>query len=999
MRLIELHIYGYGKLENVKITKLENLQVFYGENEAGKSTIMSFIHSILFGFPTKQQAELRYEPKLNSKYGGLIKASFKDKGLVVIERVKGKAAGDVTVTLESGEIGGEELLTELLGGMDKNTFQGIFSFNLHGLQNIHQLKGDELGRYLFSAGALGTDKLLFAENQLHKEMEQRFKPGGKKPRLNEKLKELRQVHEALKKAETENDEYGELLTFKAEKTERLAELNRQLKDIEHRISRFKELDRVRANIIEENELQSKLAASGDLSFPTDGLVRLERLGEQKHRLQARLSWLEEQEKALEAEATRVKPDVDLLQNEAAVSTQLEAFPVYQQLSQEKDKLQIRVQELNDEISNINDQLHVQYTEDMIANVSTSLVVKDQADELQLKQQQLQARKRTLDESFQDEKMAMVELEKSAEFFQEKLLDDETRTKIEHQLSAYEKQKHLKDEYERIKDQLASLKIAKQLWQTSQKRQSGQMLMLGLVCLILIGTGIVNSQWILTGIGTVGLIFSLFMYFRSGQRSTELNVDFDENTFASLQKREQELKAQLKETTGFDSVFTRETLQADTENRRRFMDVSARLEQQTNRYERVIQAFEKWETERNQLNQKQAEMAESLLLPEESGNRNIYDAVLLVEKLKQLFREKARIEEQLAMLEVRKGEQATKFANIAERFLDHRTLPIEEIVVLLRKKLREEIDRQAKYREAVNKLSELREEHSQLKQEFAQIIAEETNLFTLAAVSDEEGFRLQAKRAEQISDWETRITNLSFQLDAANITAAEREAIYQGIKPSEELEQALGVLEACKQEQSQLHDQLAEIKHRMGLLEEGGLYGELLHKYEQLKDEFAEEAKEWAEFAVSKAVLAQTVETYKTEKLPKLLEKAADYLQLLTANEYKRIIPQQTGSGFLVERKDYLLFEANELSQATAEQVYVSLRLALTATLFSRYPFPIIIDDSFVNFDEKRTKRMIALLRSFSENQILYFTCHKHLLTQFHQGEIVKLAEKSEKLVI
>ena len=42
MRIEKLHIYGYGKLENVEMD-LSLLTVLYGENEAGKSTIRSFI--------------------------------------------------------------------------------------------------------------------------------------------------------------------------------------------------------------------------------------------------------------------------------------------------------------------------------------------------------------------------------------------------------------------------------------------------------------------------------------------------------------------------------------------------------------------------------------------------------------------------------------------------------------------------------------------------------------------------------------------------------------------------------------------------------------------------------------------------------------------------------------------------------------------------------------------------------------------------------------------
>ena len=160
MKLLELDIYGYGQLTNLTLTNLKDYQVFFGENEAGKSTIMAFIHAILFGFPTKQQSsELRYEPKHDTKYGGKLRIYHEEFGFVVIERVKGKAAGDVTVTLEDGTTGGEELLQQLLSNIDKGLFQAIFSFNLHGLQNIHQMKGEELGKFLFSTGTLGTERL------------------------------------------------------------------------------------------------------------------------------------------------------------------------------------------------------------------------------------------------------------------------------------------------------------------------------------------------------------------------------------------------------------------------------------------------------------------------------------------------------------------------------------------------------------------------------------------------------------------------------------------------------------------------------------------------------------------------------------------------------------------------------------------------------------------------------------------------------------------------
>jgi uncharacterized protein YhaN len=126
----------------------------------------------------------------------------------------------------------------------------------------------------------------------------------------------------------------------------------------------------------------------------------------------------------------------------------------------------------------------------------------------------------------------------------------------------------------------------------------------------------------------------------------------------------------------------------------------------------------------------------------------------------------------------------------------------------------------------------------------------------------------------------------------------------------------------------------------------------------------------------------------------MISKAEAFLSYLTDGNYQRIIPQPSGTGFLVERIDHTIFEANELSQATTEQVYVSIRLALATTLYEKYRFPIIIDDSFVNFDARRTQKVMDLLKQLKHNQILFFTCHVHLLDYFSQDQIINLQNGS-----
>ena len=112
---MENSIFMGGKLENVEMD-LSKLTVLYGENEAGKSTIRSFMKSILFGFPTRGQR--RYEPK-EGKYGGAVTVQTEKYGRLKIERLP-KTAGEVTVYFEDGKTG-QKIFYDILSGMKKTS--------------------------------------------------------------------------------------------------------------------------------------------------------------------------------------------------------------------------------------------------------------------------------------------------------------------------------------------------------------------------------------------------------------------------------------------------------------------------------------------------------------------------------------------------------------------------------------------------------------------------------------------------------------------------------------------------------------------------------------------------------------------------------------------------------------------------------------------------------------------------------------------------------------
>ena len=68
MRILNLHINGFGKLQNRDFSFDPGLNVVYGQNEAGKSTLHTFIRGMLFGIEkqrgraSKNDLYSKYEP-------------------------------------------------------------------------------------------------------------------------------------------------------------------------------------------------------------------------------------------------------------------------------------------------------------------------------------------------------------------------------------------------------------------------------------------------------------------------------------------------------------------------------------------------------------------------------------------------------------------------------------------------------------------------------------------------------------------------------------------------------------------------------------------------------------------------------------------------------------------------------------------------------------------------------------------------------------------------
>ena len=76
------------------------------------------------------------------------------------------------------------------------------------------------------------------------------------------------------------------------------------------------------------------------------------------------------------------------------------------------------------------------------------------------------------------------------------------------------------------------------------------------------------------------------------------------------------------------------------------------------------------------------------------------------------------------------------------------------------------------------------------------------------------------------------------------------------------------------------------------------------------------------------------------------------------------------------KDDKSIMAAEALSNGANDQLYLSLRLAFVEMIFKNKDIPICLDDTFIQYDDKRLERTIKYLIKERFEQYIIFTCQK-----------------------
>ena len=314
MRLRRLDLLRYGHFTDcsLELPFVDNdLHIFLGSNEAGKSTALAAIEDLLFGVSTRSPYDFLHG------YSAMRIGARLENGRELLEIIRRKGAKDTLLGTDGLPFpGGEAALRPFLAGADRSFFRRMFSLD-HvrletGGQEILEAK-DEVGQMLFAAGT-GITGLRGRLARLTSEADELWASRRAQHRkyyvADDKLKA---AEKELRERVLTARKWQELKRAFDDAKQAYADVEGDFEKLSAESKRLSRIRRVYRNVRRKAELEEKIDALGTVvSLPEDAQDVVEKAREKEFEASVRIDTLTGQRDAAQAELDALTYDERLL---------------------------------------------------------------------------------------------------------------------------------------------------------------------------------------------------------------------------------------------------------------------------------------------------------------------------------------------------------------------------------------------------------------------------------------------------------------------------------------------------------------------------------------------------------------------------------------------------------------------------------------------------------------------------------------------------------------
>lgn len=1036
MKITDLQVDGYGVWKGLTIESLsENVTVFYGQNEAGKTTLMEFIRSLSFGF-----SQTRLEKYTPPVYGGLAGGSMyieTSRGGFEVQRYVDpnrnmNMIGDLAVTdNQDGTVHGATLLNTLMSDIDESIFNNVFAVGLREIQELGALNSTAAAEYLYKLTS-GLDRVSLVD-VMRDLKSQRSDIWSEDAELESKLSVLfekrRKLLREIEELRARSKRWSRISAQTQDITLRLAELTAEIKETEREARLVEISTQISERWQSRQVLDQQIASLGRLPDPKLVTVKeLDTLNGKIAQQRERINELKAQRLQIKKEGTRLPINRTLWAQKSRIQAVSEHSPWIESLLRQAEHLRSEIDKVENgmvsEVDGLGNQLKIRAKDVRDLSNRGLASLKTNAQNLLQQEERLNRLK-------QDADKAHFELGQTEEHLGSSIsehtdgipgtLDDTSRhvNRLRRRIELEDKITKLQTSRHNLEREIDDV-VNDQVLPVSKLSVVGIVFVAGTV---LAGFGLVGSLsngsiwnyspsvenfgqatshvgFLLMLLGAVCFFVALGLKYHWERVAKDELDDFRHQ----IELIRQQLKRAKNERDEIERQMPQAMLAGGWDLE--LKDAESRL----SRLEDLVPMENRVKSTRMQLDdiRHRITSAEREVAASQETWRSTLRSVGLPETLsplqvQEITERSGRITASYARLDQYKLELSERdrelkgLANKINEIVQDSGQRIESRNPLkrldeLNLKLSEQRQLVGQRREYIERYKSLRSRFEKSKRELERLVGLRRRMLSTVGAGSEEEYRQFGIKHSQRRKLKNKQEQLTEQIAAALGNNYSEEDVLEYLERygktglEKRWEDIQLEIEVQKEQQTKLLQQRGEFLQEVKTLGEDSRLDEARLELNLIDAEMYELKKRWQVLATSSQMLETIRDGYETKRQPETLQEASNYLDRLTEGHYTRIWTKLVGEELLVDNAEGETITVDKLSRGTREAVYLSLRLALIGAYARRGSvLPMVLDDVLVNFDAHRATKAAELLVEFSKNgyQLLMFTCHDHMRDLFH----------------
>jgi len=1030
VRITDVQIDGFGTWSDLKLDHVsDTLTVFYGPNEAGKTTLLEFVRSAFYGYSPQRRS--RYLPPVSGGRAGGSVGVIGAGGQFTVKRIPGSGLssddlGRVEVLSSSGSRQGQHVLGTLLSGIDEAIFNNVFAVGLRELQELGTLDDTEAAAQLYKLTS-GLDRVSLVDvmHQLEASRNRILAADGSQSELVELLESRDKLQTEIKESAAGGQRWGQLAAQQNRLRDEVARLEENIERME-RESRAVEVGlQIREDWHKRVDVRQRLKKLGPpVELPERVVERLDDLNEQIAQHREEIEQIKRSRRVLVEEAGAQPINRRLWSRACQVEAVCEHGPWISSLEGQIKRLHEEIKESEDDLRAAWKELGLsadempEFTPEISHRMLATLrgparSVQEANDRLHAARAEREDSRREAEEvseQLQTElaETGQAELDLALEEAGHRVAMLRRRAQLEERLDKMGRhRKELEeDRHELVEEQL--LPVPTLVW-------CGVPFILGvtLVLASFFWEGVRNLGWMVTIVGFVcwgiAIVTKLLME-RSMSRDLDdciRQLDKVKKQIVKLKEERDELDEQLPKGEGpLDARITaaeeyvqklEELTPLETRRQSALARGKAAKDKVTKAADDLRDSRGRWRDALRSVNLPESFLPEHIQQLSEGNDRTVQ-----IGRRLQARREELR-------------DRENELFSITERV--DKLLDEVEITTARddpRAGLRQVSAAMTEQRGWIERRQELKQEHRELKKSFREnarhlrlLVRQRHVLISQSQANDENELRRLAAKQEKIERLTSEDKELTERITIAIGSQCSEEAVSEVLEThgDDKLEQywdrLLGRVQEAQNRLTGLHQTRGEIVQEMKTLAEDRRLPEAKLELACIEEQIRRATRRWRLLAVTSLMLEAIRQIYETERQPETLAEASGYLYHLTGGRYGRIWTPLSEDILRVNNTDGESLPLDVLSQGTREAVFLALRLALAAAFARRGALlPLVLDDVLVNFDNRRAKAAAEVLRDFcyTGHQILLFTCHRHMMELFQAANVeVRVLPLHERL--